>query len=132
MVTPLSERGIRARELEQSAGIHRRQDFLRAGKPTQQKVVELLEHMSSIMEKRGKGEAQIYFFSQTSHHQKRGKRDNIDRKGIDWNEVYDQIIYSCFEDHDMDGYLLIERRVSSELTVFRALIELPYIEAEDF
>ena len=132
MVTPISEKGIHAREQEQRAGIHLRYDFLRAGKPTQQKVIDLLEHMNSLMENKGKGEAQIYFFTQISRHQRRGNQGNIDRKGVDWDEVHDQIIYSCFEDHDMDGYSLVERRVQSQLTVFRSLTELPHNDLDDF
>jgi len=105
--------------------------FIRASKPTQEKVVELLEQMHSRIEKKGTGEAHVYFFTQLSHHQQGKKLDNIDRRGVDWNEVRDQIIYCCFEDHDMDGYNLIERRVETELMAFRALMELPRPE-DDF
>lgn len=131
MPAPLTEREIQSREYAQEADIYFRKDFLTLERPTQQKIVNLLEKMVDLVGKGKQWDAQQFFFTQISQHTLSNRGSYVDRKGVDWREVDDQIKHFCFSDHDMDGYTIVPRRVEQSLTIFRSLMEIPF-EREDF
>lgn len=131
MVRPIEQGGIDARVRAQQADIYLREKFLQLTKPTQQAIVDLLGAMQKFLERDKPRVAQRYFFQQASRHMQHTDRFGTDESGIDWHEVKQQILYSCFSDSDMEGYTIVPRRIASQLTVFQSLMELPY-EREDF
>ncbi|MFZ2152933.1 MAG: hypothetical protein WAV41_02645 [Microgenomates group bacterium] len=131
MVRPITESQQQGRASAQRADIYMRQEFLNLNSQTQQKVVDLLKKMDTITRKQDKWEAQKHFFTQVYKHNQPLKGLIVDQKGIDWQEVCDQIKYFCFSDHDMEGLSLVPRRVEQSITTFSSLIELPH-QREDF
>lgn len=127
MVRGLEQDRIEAWARLQQAEITLRNQFLRLERPTQQKIVDVLATMENFIEKNKSNIAQKYFFRLVN----RQDKSDIDQNGIDWYEVRRYILQSCFSDRDMEGYAIMPRRVGSQISVFRALMDLPR-EIEDF
>lgn len=130
MVKAIEAWETKAREDAQRADIYRRRDFLYASRPTQEKIVKILNVMDRLIEEKDEWVAQYYFFRQISRYTMNS--DHTDKHNVDWDEVRTQILWSCFSDSDMEGYTIVPRRVESEYIVFRSLMELPQPEREDF
>lgn len=105
----------------QQAEITLRRQFLQLEQPTQQQIIDSLAVMEGFIEKNKPYIAQKYFFRLVN---RQGKSE-IDPRGIDWYEVRRFILESCFTDHDMEGYEIMPRRIGSQITVFRALMDMP-------
>ncbi len=118
MVKPLKQWEEEARAKAQKFDISRRKRFLELNQPTQQKVIEILEKAESILHKETWVEAQQYVLG-TIFDDKR----SVDRSGVRWTSVEWQIRDSCFTDSEWEGLKMVPRRVGSELTVFRSLME---------
>lgn len=133
MVKPIEQGAINARAREQKAGIFNRNNFLLASRSTQEKIVSLLENMNDLIDRENEWAAQKYFFHETSSQKGHIDPLHIDEDNVDWDEVYHQILWSCFGDGgDMEGYQIVSRRVQSQVTVFRALMDVPQEQIEYF
>ncbi len=127
MVRGLEQDRIEAWARLQQAEITLRNQFLQLERPTQQKIVDVLVIMEGFIERNKSYLAQKYFFRQVN----RKDTSRPDREDVDWYEVRRHILQSCFSDHDMEGYSIMSRRVASQITLFKALMELPR-KFEDF
>lgn len=118
MVKTIGLEGIRAREAEQQAGIFLREEFRRYNDPTQQAVINTLRGMQDRLDKDSKEQAKQYFFETTQ----KGKEGDVE-----WDQVGWQIRESCFghSHNDYEPDELLPNRVSSQITVYEALKELP-------
>ena len=123
----MSLRRMKVYEAEQEADVMWREEFLGLTLATQGKIISLLENMFSKIQRKSSVEAQKYFFAEIRKHRDENYRFKKTKiwGGVEWEHVYDQIMHSCFSNNDdMSGPTLVERRVESQLTTFRALRDL--------